>query len=118
MGYLNKKHIFCNILKNLSAGTIPSTVLFGKVVDQTCKLWSSDESFCVLYDREKFRLFFNGMNICLKSFQFLILIALLIIIQRNKQKPPETTEVDTNRTNLPNRDVKTSAPVIDSSVDQ
>ncbi|XP_059153533.1 solute carrier organic anion transporter family member 2B1-like isoform X2 [Physella acuta] len=40
---------------------IPSPNLFGKVMDDTCRVW--DGRFCALYDRDKVRYFLSGIDI-------------------------------------------------------
>ncbi|KAH9491421.1 Solute carrier organic anion transporter member 1A4 [Bulinus truncatus] len=73
---------FCQTL----VGFLPSPILFGKLIDTTCRLWSNSGGYCMLYDRLLFRYYFNGIYIGLRTAHVLLMIVLLLIVHRQRNR--------------------------------
>ncbi|KAJ6223786.1 hypothetical protein RDWZM_002331 [Blomia tropicalis] len=73
-------------------GYIPSPILFGQIIDQTCLIYKTNcnqmpSGFCMLYDVEEFRQRYIGICISLKIVSFIFfLIDLLYICYREKSE--------------------------------
>nr|KAI8740516.1 solute carrier organic anion transporter family member 1B3-like [Biomphalaria glabrata] len=78
---------FCQTL----IGMLPAPILFGKLIDSTCRLWSVTSGYCMLYDRVMFRYYFNGIYIGLRIAHVIVLIFLLLIVQRQGKRENSTT---------------------------
>lgn len=49
---------------------IPGPIIFGRIIDSTCKIWSEkcgDRGNCQLYDQNQFRYYVNFAAMCLTS---------------------------------------------------
>ena len=81
---LGLKQFFMN-----ACGTIPGPILFGAVIDTTCKYWhidSKNQKVCKMYNNRRFALGFGLLGIGFKSICFiLIVISLMITIRKAKQ---------------------------------
>jgi len=69
-------------------GTIPGPIIFGTVIDESCKYWhtdSQDQRTCKLYDNEMFAFSFGLMGIGLKFICLLCVVASLIIAIRTRK---------------------------------
>ncbi|CAL1536928.1 unnamed protein product [Lymnaea stagnalis] len=69
---------FCQTL----IGFLPAPLVFGKLIDSTCRLWSPTGDYCMLYDRERFRFIFNGLYIGLRAGHLVILTLVLLLVRR------------------------------------
>jgi hypothetical protein len=80
---LGMKQFFMNM-----AGTIPGPIIFGSVIDQSCKYWhtdSSEQSVCKMYDNQKFAFGFGLLGIGFKFVCFILVILSLIVTSRQKK---------------------------------
>lgn len=49
---------------------IPGPIIFGRIIDSTCKIWSEkcgERGNCQLYDQDQFRYYLNLTALCLTS---------------------------------------------------
>ncbi len=74
---LSLKQFFMNLF-----GTIPGPIIFGTVIDSSCKYWhtdSQDQRTCKLYDNEKFAFSFGVMGMGFKLTCLICVVVSLII---------------------------------------
>lgn len=89
---LGMKQFFMNAF-----GTIPGPILFGSVIDLTCKYWHTDETnqrVCKMYDNQNFAFYFGLLGVGFKSVCFVLVILSIILLNRQekKQKLPTITK--------------------------
>lgn len=86
-----------NIATSLLA-TMPAPIIYGRIIDSTCKLMSSNYAdsggFCLKYDSTRFRYLLHGVTI---GFIFIgLLFVLFVLIQSKKSNAQKEVEVDEN----------------------
>jgi hypothetical protein len=68
-------------------GTIPGPILFGSVIDTTCKYWHNDMNdrrVCKIYNNQQFAFAFGLLGIGFKSIIFILIILSLVVLKRSK----------------------------------
>ncbi|GFO49277.1 solute carrier organic anion transporter family member [Plakobranchus ocellatus] len=65
-------------------GTLPAPVLVGKVIDSTCQIWSPGRGYCLLYDRDAFRVRFLGLNQAIRVVDILVMLVLVWLVVARK----------------------------------
>ncbi|KAK3736822.1 hypothetical protein RRG08_000573 [Elysia crispata] len=61
-------------------GTLPSPVVFGKIIDSTCQIWSPVGGYCLLYDKESFRFWFFGVGQIIRIGHVILISVLLWLV--------------------------------------
>ncbi|CAG5127388.1 unnamed protein product, partial [Candidula unifasciata] len=81
---------FCQTL----IGILPSPILFGKMIDMSCSLWSPSGN-CILYDRDRFRYNYYGVYLGLRFASLGVIGSLLWLThkdaRRESSKPTSKT---------------------------
>lgn len=70
-------------------GTIPGPILFGTVIDSTCKYWHTDlknQRVCKIYNNQQFAFAFGMLGIGFKSVCFFLVILSILFLKRAKGK--------------------------------
>ncbi|XP_005101883.2 solute carrier organic anion transporter family member 2A1 [Aplysia californica] len=63
-------------------GFLPSPVIYGILVDATCRLWSPGSGYCLLHHRDQLRFRFYGLNIGLRACDILVLAVMLWLVRK------------------------------------
>lgn len=69
-------------------GTIPGPILFGTVIDSTCKYWHNDlkdQRVCKIYNNQQFAFAFGMLGVGFKSVCFILVILSIIFLKRGKK---------------------------------
>lgn len=70
-------------------GTIPGPILFGTVIDSTCKYWHNDlkdQRVCKMYNNEQFAFAFGLLGVGFKSVCLLLVVLSIILLKRDKRR--------------------------------
>ncbi|XP_070785482.1 solute carrier organic anion transporter family member 1C1-like [Enoplosus armatus] len=92
-------------------GGIPAPVYFGALIDSTCLQWSikkcGGRGACRIYDSAMYRIIFLGLITCLSGSSYFFIIAVIILLRRQFQKPERETET---RHSKASKDIELEAP--------
>ncbi|RUS89084.1 hypothetical protein EGW08_003147 [Elysia chlorotica] len=70
-------------------GTLPSPVVYGKIIDSTCEVWSPVGGYCLLYNKESFRLWFVGVGQVIRVGHVILISVILWLVLVKKFGSPE-----------------------------
>ncbi|XP_020494473.1 solute carrier organic anion transporter family member 1C1-like [Labrus bergylta] len=82
-------------------GGIPAPVYFGALIDSTCLKWSikkcGGRGVCRIYDSAMYRVIFLGLITCLSGSSYFFIIAVIVLLRRQFQKPSRETEMQNTK---------------------
>ncbi|XP_068162846.1 solute carrier organic anion transporter family member 1C1-like [Antennarius striatus] len=85
-------------------GGIPAPIYFGALIDTTCLKWSiktcGGRGACRIYDSTMYRIIFLGLITCLSGCSYFFMIAVILFLRRQFQKPERETEMENMKTEL------------------
>ncbi|XP_056131850.1 solute carrier organic anion transporter family member 1C1 [Lampris incognitus] len=77
-------------------GGIPAPVYFGALIDSTCLKWGMKKcggrGACRMYDSDMYRIIFLGLITCLSGSSYFFIIAVILLLRRQLQKPDGAKE--------------------------
>ncbi|XP_068611581.1 solute carrier organic anion transporter family member 1C1 [Brachionichthys hirsutus] len=83
-------------------GGIPAPVYFGALIDSTCLKWSikkcGGRGACRIYDSAMYRVIFLGLITCLSGSSYFFMIAVILLLRRQFQKPQRQMEMEKMKT--------------------
>ncbi|XP_067346002.1 solute carrier organic anion transporter family member 1C1-like isoform X5 [Channa argus] len=83
-------------LATRTLGGIPAPMYFGALIDSTCLKWSvkacGGRGACRLYDSDMYRIIFLGLITCLSGSSYFFIIAVIVLLRRQFQKPEQGTQ--------------------------
>lgn len=81
-------------------GTIPGPIVFGAIIDTTCKYWYTDcqnQSVCKIYNNTQFSIRFGYTGMALKFFVWILIFTAYLCVRKSNQD--ENKSENSSRTN-------------------